>query len=162
MKEIPLAHKKGVALVDDADFELVTMFKWHMKSKGRAATNLPKISGKQPTLLMHRLIMDAKAGQQIDHINGDPLDNRRENLRFCTASQNKANTKRHSDCTSGYKGVTWQKSVDKWQAQIQVNGKKKYLGCFGTADDAAKAYDQAAIEHFGEFARPNFQIGEKI
>ena len=92
---------------------------------------------------------------QIDHADCDGLNNRRRNLRFADHSQNGQNTRRPSTNTSGFKGVCWHKRIRKWQAQIKLNGKKKHLDYFDTVEEAAAAYDKAAIELFGEFARPN-------
>jgi hypothetical protein len=92
---------------------------------------------------------------QLDHINRNKSDNRIENLRECTSTQNHGNASRQINNTSGYKGVTWHISNKKWMAQI----KGKYLGMFKTAEGAAFAYDNAAIEIFGEFALTNQSLG---
>ena len=107
---------------------------------------------------MHRLIMQAIDGQYVDHINGDGLDNRRENLRICTHAQNMQNQMPVRLGTSKYKGVSWDKVAKKWAAHINLDGKPKKLGRFVAEEDAAKAYDSAAIEHYGEYARPNGEI----
>ena len=107
---------------------------------------------------MHRVIMDAPKGMHVDHINGNGLDNRRENLRLCTNSQNHMNRKTHRDSSSKYKGVSWNKRNSKWQAYIGSGIKRKNLGYFASESDAAKAYDIKAKECFGEFARLN--LGE--
>ena len=103
---------------------------------------------------MHRLIMGAQPGQLIDHKNRKGLDNQRGNLRFCTRSQNQANAKKRAG-SSRYKGVTWDKHWDKWRAMIGVRSKRFHLGYFDDEDDAGRAYNRAATEYFGEFARPN-------
>lgn len=89
----------------------------------------------------------------LDHANGDPTDNRITNLREATPSQNVANSRRASWNTSGYKGVVWNKKSRRWQGQIRINGKLKYLGLFPTAEGAHAAYTDAAVKFFGEFAR---------
>jgi hypothetical protein len=88
----------------------------------------------------------------IDHINGDPGDNRIENLRLATSSQNLANSRRRRDNAAGVKGVCWNKRDARWRAQIRINGKKTYLGSFTEIKDAAAAYRSAAEKHYGEFA----------
>jgi len=100
--------------------------------------------------------MSAPADMQVDHINGNPLDNRRENLRICTRAQNTCNRKAVVNSKSGYKGVTKKNSSRKWIPEIRKDGKKLYLGSYNTPEEAAKAYDKAAKEIFGEFAKLNF------
>jgi flagellar basal body rod protein FlgC len=112
---------------------------------------------------MHRLIMNTPDGMDTDHINSNGLDNRRQNLRICTHAENLANRKKQISNTSGYKGVSWDKSCKKWAANISICGKYKKLGRFTDLVEAARAYDAAAKEVYGEFAKPNFiqKIGEK-
>src|SRR5690242_17796567 len=103
---------------------------------------------------MHRVIMNASADIHVDRINGDGLDNRRENLRLCTRDENMMNRRKNSNNSSGYKGVDRNKG--KWRAYIQVDKKWIHLGYFSTAEQAAHAYDNAAKKYFGEFANTNF------
>lgn len=103
----------------------------------------------------HRLVAGAVKGQLVDHINGDTLDNRLENLRLCSIKENSRNV-RGREGTSRYKGVYFQKRARKWCASIRVDYKLIYLGLFELEEKAAEAYDLAAISHFGEFAKPNF------
>lgn len=104
---------------------------------------------------LHRVILDALPGQEVDHINGDGLDNRRCNLRLVHQQQNQMN-RRAQRGSSRFKGVSWHSSHRKWRAQIRHNGSKLWLGAFGSEDDAARAYDAAALELFGPYARVNF------
>jgi hypothetical protein len=101
--------------------------------------------------------MDAPDGVQVDHINRNTLDNRRSNLRLCTASQNRYNQKPRKDSVTGFKGVSFHpdKKVKQWQAKIIVEGRKISLKYHATAEEAALAYNRAAVIHHGEFARLN-------
>jgi hypothetical protein len=106
---------------------------------------------------LHRLILDAKKGEYVDHINGDLLDNRKSNLRLCSNSQNIRNQNKHKDNTSGYKGVSYNKRLktNPWSAQIKYNRHSYHLGYYPTKELAAIAYNNKAIELFKEFARLN-------
>lgn len=146
--EIALTQGK-VTLVDLEDFTLLSQFKWHLSNVGYACR-----SYKNKKCYMHRLITNAPDGMDVDHINGNKLDNRRSNLRVVTRSQNMANLK-SARSKSGYKGVVWNAALKKWQAQIKVNYKNHSLGYFITAIEAANAYDAAALAHFGNCASLN-------
>jgi murein L,D-transpeptidase YafK len=152
MKTILLSKNK-VALVDDEDFEYLNQWKWSYIN-GYAAR---RPGGRW--VRMHRLLMNTPANMETDHVNGNTLDNQKINLRICTSRQNKANQHKRSDNTSGYKGVNWHKENRCWVAHIH----SKHLGVFKNIEDAARAYDAAAKEVYGEFAKPNFiqKIGEK-
>jgi len=111
--------------------------------------------------MMHRLVMGAVRGELVDHRHGDTLDNRKSKLRKCSNTQNARNQRPHSDKrTSKYKGVAFMRDRGSFRAQIMVNRKKINLGNFVDEISAAKAYDHAALKHFGEFARCNFPIGD--
>jgi len=157
--EIPLT-KGQIALIDDEDYDLISQYKWHVIEKhGYYANTKVKISGKQKNLSMHRLIMNAQPGQYVDHINHNTLDNRKSNLRICTAQQNQMNKKKKPGL-SMYKGVAWDKICEKWSARIKFNGKNLYLGRFDEEIEAAKAYNEAASKYFGEFAHFNYTRGK--
>jgi len=159
MVEIPLTQGK-IALVDDRDAALVRSYgSWHAARRGRrwyAASSEP--GNRAHRVLMHRLIMGAERGLDIDHINHNGLDNRRENIRVSTHSTNDANVPKRAGTSSQYKGVTWDAWAGRWKAGIKVNYRSIHLGRFDDEKDAARAYDAAALEHFGEFARLNFPV----
>lgn len=158
-KQIPLTQGK-VALVDDADFERLNQWKWRSEKRGRTfraiRTAYSPETMKRKTVLMHRQILKATSRQEIDHRNGNGLDNRKQNLRFCTHYQNLGNARKRKNCSSKYKGVSWCKRTQKWLSQIMHNYKNIHLGSFDSEIKAAKAYNKAAIKYFGEFACLNF------
>lgn len=154
MKKIPLTQGK-FALVDDEDHESLLSVKWCV-AKRRGKFYATRRGGAGWLKHLHREIMKAPAGTEVDHINGDTLDNRRTNLRFATRLENSRNMEKHRGCSSRFKGVYWFKHAKKWMARIQVVGKRRYLGCFSSEEAAAKAYDSTAKIEFGEFARLNF------
>lgn len=153
MKIIKLTQGKK-ALIDDEDYDLVSQYKWWVlkdRNNWYACATL-----RNQTFYMHRLIMDAQKGIQIDHKNHNGLDNQKSNLRFATHSQQRRNMRKRGECSSKFKGVCWHKKLNKWQAYIRIPYCKS-LGLFKNEENAAKAYDKAAKEHFGEFACLNFR-----
>lgn len=153
MREIELTQGK-VALIDDEDFERINAHKWYAvrDSKGcRAARNVSD-GGKQRRQWMHRVLMAAQPGQEVDHINHDGLCNTRSNLRLCSKSENCCNRRLSSNSRSGFKGVSWNKYHKKWSAYISLGGKHRYLGYFSTKIQAAQAYNNAAVSLHGTFA----------
>lgn len=152
MREIQLS-RGYVAIVDDDDFERVGAFKWTFFPAGRSRYAYRKKDRKN--LFLHRFILDAPAGIEVDHVNSDGLDNRRANLRLATRIEQQRNMRMHRDNASGFKGVCRRDDLNGWQATICHNGKNRYLGIFQTAPEAAAAYDRAARELHGEFARTN-------
>ena len=157
MKRIPLVNDKGYALIDNEDYALVSEYNLYlaMRPPNIYITCTKQINCKTKYIYLHRLILKAKKGQEVDHRNGNGLDNRKNNLRFCTRSQNMMNQKRRKG-TSEFKGVYWHKRIKKWLAQITVNYKRTHLGYFDSEIKAGKAYDTKAVELFGKFARLNF------
>jgi hypothetical protein len=153
-KIIPLTCGK-VAVVDGADFAALSAFRWHYTGR-YAARRLPVREGGK-IVFMHRVIagLDSPC---VDHANGNPLDNRRCNLRVCTESQNQANRVRFNS-KSGLKGVSWIPWKKRWAAKITHNYRGVTIGYFRDKVDAARAYDTKAAELFGEFARTNESLG---
>jgi hypothetical protein len=157
MKEIELTKGK-FAIVDDKDFDFLNQWKWHY-STGGYACRVEKETGKSheerlsKNIIMHRLLVDTPREMDTDHINGNKLDNRRENLRVCTRSQNLANRPATVINKSGFKGVVPHKG--KYEAGIRKEGKRIYLGIYNTPQEAALAYNDAAPRYFGEFSYLN-------
>jgi hypothetical protein len=157
MKTIKLT-KGYFAIVDDDDFERLSQWEWYalVAKNGRVyavRVQYASAPAKPRTILMHREILNAPPGIDVDHEDRDGLNNQRLNLRIATRTQNQGNSSRRKDNTSGVKGVTWNKQHQQWRAQIQVNGKKQHLGYFRNTHSAASAYINAAKKHFGQFAR---------
>lgn len=148
------------AIVDDADFDFLSFFKWHATETGYAKRNVRTHGGGYYRMVcMHDYILLPDPGIYVDHINSDRLDNRRANLRLCSHAENIRNQSMKSNNTSGYKGVCWDSSVERWRTTVTKDGRKIYIGVFVDAHAAALAYDEAALFHFGEFAKTNASIG---
>lgn len=153
MKKIPLTQ--GLfALVDDSDFEWLSQWKWQARRDTNtfyAARTDCSNPLKIKKVSMHRLIMGVDdPSMDVDHIDHNGLNNTRENLRTCTHAQNMRNQKTSVRNTTGFKGVF--KTSDRFFAAIGVNGNHIYLGTFDSAEEAARHYNQAAVQHFSEFA----------
>ncbi len=157
MKEIYL--KTGeTAFVDDTDFEVLKNYKWYLSNSGSAQTYVQRKSYH----IGHFILTDYGSKHtnfEVDHINRNPLDNRRCNLRLCTKTQNAQNRKKRSGCKSFFKGLFFNKKTDLWQTRITINKKRISLGYFKNELDAALAYDSAALKYFGEFACTNSNLG---
>ena len=126
-------------------------------NKGYKLVSL-SMNGKQKTYRVHRLVAqefldNPDDKEYVDHIDGDPTNNHVDNLRYATPSQNCMNQKRRCNNTTGFKGVTFDKSLGNYQAQIQIGGRRRTLGHFATAELAYEAYKKKATEVYGEFAR---------
>lgn len=148
-----------IALIDDTDFDKVRAHSWSASrtssTRVYAAYKTVK-NGKGVTVYMHRAILGAPKGMEVDHINGNGLDNRRSNLRLVTRRQNTINARLSIRNTTGFRGVSPARRPGRYVATIHVNRTKRHLGTFPNPTEAAVAYDAAAREHFGEFARLNF------
>lgn len=152
MIKIPLTHNR-FALIDDEDAVKVLPYKWRVIQNRYAVGRLHGIS-KNPSVRLHRLVMDAPYDMDVDHIDHDGFNNQKDNLRICTTSQNLANQRpqKRVGKTSRFKGVFWASEKRKWQAQVKKDGKKIFLGRFLNENDAATAYNEAAKQIFGNFA----------
>ena len=162
MSDDPTVHHLDLLLtdlkakVDKADLLLVSGFEWRLLKTGYVCAQRGRMY-----LYLHRLIAGAGEDEVIDHINRDPLDNRRNNLRIATRSQNSANRRadvRKVGKYSTYKGVSFDKSRGCWFAYIHYQGKTRSLGRWADEHEAAEAYNRAALETWGEFARLNIVL----
>lgn len=155
---IPLSQGK-VATCDESDYHLVAFYNWHCWNDGktfyvaRSVTVSPHV---YTEVLLHRHILSVDNSKiEVDHRDGNGLNNCRSNLRVCSKSQNLMNASLSVDSASGYKGVNWHKHVGKWCARIEFSGKRVSLGYFDDKELAAKAYDKAVVEYHGDFGKRN-------
>lgn len=151
MKSIKLRGRKPLeTLVDDDVYEWAKTWRWYARD-GYAVGAQHR--GDLASARLHRLILGAGVDQEVDHINGDRLDNRRQNLRLCSRAENQRNKAKPKNNTSGYKGVRQERS-GRWAARIYVGDRERYLGTYDSAQQAHAAYCQAAQELHGAFAHP--------
>lgn len=144
------------AIVDDTDHQVVSQYRWHARTEKHsvyAGRNAKKAGGGYSTQRLHTFLT---GWDRVDHIDGDGLNNQRSNLRPASALENNQNARKHTAGYSQYKGVSWCKREGRWFAQIQHQRKHRHLGYHASEADAAIAYDAAARELFGSFARLNF------
>ena len=159
MKRIPVG-KRLFALVDDEDFVYLSHHTWRAESKNYVRRHVPrKYEDTMKVAIFHRVIAGASGSEIVDHIDGNPLNNQRVNLRLCTFQQNLWNKQQPSKSRSGYYGVGWNKKVSKWNASFKgmKSGKPKvmHIGYFKTTKEAAIAYDEVILRERKEFARTN-------
>jgi|SRR5882672_148209 len=149
---IPLTQGQN-AIVDAEDFDWLNKWNWaaYLDPKDRSF----RAYRNKNHIYMHRIITNCQSTEEVDHENHNTLDNRKQNLRKCSHEENCRNGQMRYNNTSGYKGVSWKKSIGKWQARIGIKNQKLYLGVFETPEEAAKAYDQASILYHGEFGFRN-------
>lgn len=154
---ITVNNKK--VLVDDEDYQKLYPGSFFINNRGYVIfSKYNKQTQKSDKVRLHRFLINVDDQQYVDHINGDKLDNRKQNLRTATQSQNIANSKKSRANTSGYKGVTWSKQHKKWIAQMTQNSKHIHLGLFDCPSKASEAYDHAVMERFGVYAKPNSDL----
>ena len=160
MKEIPLIGGTA-ARVDDDDYARLSCYSWRLYQRPNSSYAVAYLDGHgfDRRVWMHRLVMEAKAGEIVDHIDADGLNNQRCKLRVCSNAENQRNRRKpktRAAISSRFKGVTWHGG--KWRAKIVVDGKQRHLGRFEDEVEAAKAYDGAARKHFGRYAWTNFKL----
>lgn len=163
---VPLT-RGDVAVIDDADVDVVGRYNWHTHISLGKKYAAAKVDGAR--VFMHRLLLGCERDEEVDHADGDGLNNTRANIRICTRRQNQQNRGKFKNNRSGYCGVYQEKyqhsrgkrvlRAKPWRAEISANGKKHYIGYFSTPEEAAIAYDQAAANLHGLYAKTNASMG---
>lgn len=161
MKTILLTQGK-VALVDDEDYEYLNQWKWCANKIDNTYYAVRTIyKPKRQQILMHRVILNAPEGVEVDHINSNGLDNQKSNLRLCTRNENQRHQRLRKDNTIGFKGIYFIKRNPQkpYYAYININSKRIHLGYYYTSKEAAQVYDKAALKYHKEFALTNKMMG---
>ena len=154
MKKITTAKGENI-LVDECDFNWLLNYSWHVrKCAGYFYATTKSSRPKHKTIYMHRLILDAKKGEYVDHIDGNGLNNTRSNIRICTNKQNSFNQKARGR-TSKFKGVSFCSRTKKWIVTMKLEDRTRFFGRFDKEIDAAKKYNEVAAKYHGEFAKLN-------
>ncbi len=152
MKELKLSNNKS-SIIDDDIYDYLSKFKWYY-NKGYARRRARKSEGlNREKVMLHRFIINAKEGEIVDHINGNTLDNRVNNLRIVSNKENVWNSTYMRNTKSGVKGITWHKRDKVWMVRIQKNGIRYSLGNYGSLKEAKKIYLNKNKELYGEYAR---------
>ncbi len=149
MMKIPLTQS-AIAVVDDEDYTELSKTKWYLCRKEHRCYAYSKIGP------MHRVILNASDGTEVDHKDGNGLNNQKNNIRLCTHTENMRNSAPPRFGTSKYKGVHWHTKNKEWRSRIVMNRKPIWLGSHTSEIEAAEAYDKKAKELYGDFARLNF------
>lgn len=156
MKHIKTGKKRSdskrhwLVMVDDEDYKYLNQFYWYTDKYGTVSSSLGGKGKKR--MILARFLLNSPDNMEIDHIDGNRLNNQKSNLRLATSSQNKINRGPRSDNQSGYKGVSWHSQRKKWTARIMINGKYTHLGLFQNIIEAARSYNKAALEYYEQFA----------
>lgn len=150
---------RGWTIIDAEDYPRVARHLWRYNPKPQSATGHAErrymAHGRLQIVALHRFLLDAPDDQEVDHINGDGLDNRKQNLRLVSHARNMMNRRLPKNNKSGYKGVRWCPGKKKWRAEISYGGKQYHLGYFCDPLDAATVYNEASLRFHGEYGRPN-------
>jgi len=155
MTYIKVEIPRGYTLINEDDTHLMDGYAWHFDVSGYIVRRAWKDGKCVKNIRLHRLVIGAKDGQYVDHINENKADNRKENLRIATYSQNLACRGPYKNNTSGYKGVSWDKRRKVWMVLLGYQGKRIYVGSFNDKNKAAQMYNIKAKEIFGDFAYQN-------
>ena len=164
--ELVLGNSEKKAIVDDDDYSLVSKYNWYIQKRDRSSYVRGRVvvGGIKKVVSLHRLIMGVTEKSwkeiQVDHINHNGLDCRKENLRLCSATGNQRNTRKRKILSSKYKGVCWSKGRELFEANIWLDYKKINLGYYSNEEEAARSYDLNAIFLFKDYVNTNFSIQE--